>query len=50
MHFSAIFNRIVLRHLKGPPQKWTKYSIPLMRMSVLQNKTQQKPNLIQLTL
>lgn len=50
MHFSAIFNRIILSHLKGPPQKWTEYSILLMRMSVLQNKTQWKTNLMQLTL
>lgn len=49
MHFSAILNRVILRHLKGSPEKWTKYSIQLMRMNVLRNKTQQETNLIQLT-
>lgn len=39
----------MLRHLRGPPQKWTNYSILLLRMNALQNKTQWKPNLIQLT-
>lgn len=49
MHYSAISNRIILRHPRGPPQKLAKFSTLFMRLSVLLHETQQKTNLIQLT-